>query len=713
MPPTRLTPPSPSSWLRIAAEGVLLLLVVLCPWPFASVQPFWEAALTCLIAILVLLWSVHVALSGRLTFRPGKVTLALAGLLCLTAFQLVSLPEPLLKVLSPHTVAVTHELTPAEGEVLPGETAPGAPRPSWSPISLDPYSTRLLAGRLLTILLLFVVVRDWLASRESFRRLAFVLTGNGVALALVALAQFMSSPRNVIFWSVDTEGQVFGPFVCRNHYPDYLNFAIGLCVGLILRPLARGNSRSSHDEASPYQHWTARIFQSPEQFLLKAGLVIMVVSLPFSLSRGAIATTFLAGLLVAGMVAIRQGMNTRSLLTVGAVLAVALGLGGWLGWGPVQERFAHLWQGASVDNRFPMWHDAWTGCTQFLATGLGGGSFARGEPLFRTQEDAVILYDYAHNEYLEALFEGGIPRLLLTLGLVAAVLHVGYRAARRLEDQSTGPLALGSLFALAALIMHSVVDFGIHIPAVAVVATVVLAHLVAASEDGSYIRMRKGESRPQLADRMVFTGVSAIAVAGVLGILAVAMAWLSIREARADALREKAAQLDGSQSLRLQYLAERVRLTPDNPDALHDLGQAFFASAGVDQQALESALAGTAMGHGVRLGSRPQLATGHSIAQGLAWCRAARAAGPLAVSPHVRMGQYADYCLVSEPASIHLGAGSPTPPCGPRTAIGPFATSLTRGGPPPGDGECPRNHRLEPTIDPAGGASDRYSHRPK
>src|SRR5438067_11465026 len=126
-PPDRLPP----SRLRGVAEAVLLALVTFAPWPFASAEPVWECVLTAGVAVLVLLWAVDSALAGRWAIRPDAAAGCLAGLILLSALQLVPLPERVVGAVSPAAVELHHFLRPERAEVLPGEQPPGVPRPVW------------------------------------------------------------------------------------------------------------------------------------------------------------------------------------------------------------------------------------------------------------------------------------------------------------------------------------------------------------------------------------------------------------------------------------------------------------------------------------------------------------------------------------------------------------------------------------------------------
>src|SRR5436853_95849 len=81
-----------------AGEAVLLALALLSPWPFGSVEPPYELALSAGVLLLAALWAAHAALTGRFRFRPDVVSVCLGGLALWSAVQLVPLPEAVVGV---------------------------------------------------------------------------------------------------------------------------------------------------------------------------------------------------------------------------------------------------------------------------------------------------------------------------------------------------------------------------------------------------------------------------------------------------------------------------------------------------------------------------------------------------------------------------------------------------------------------------------------
>jgi tetratricopeptide (TPR) repeat protein len=116
----------------------------------------------------------------------------------------------------------------------------------------------------------------------------------------------------------------------------------------------------------------------------------------------------------------------------------------------------------------------------FPIWGTGYGTFQYVEPLTRRDPESELIWSNAESDYVEALVEGGLVRLAISVLAIGFLFWLGYRAVRFARSQQAGALAMGALFGLTAIVVHSFVDFGLHIPAIAVLAAVVCAHLAAA-----------------------------------------------------------------------------------------------------------------------------------------------------------------------------------------------------------------------------------------
>ena len=430
---------------RAAMEAVVLLLVCLSPWAFGAVDPFWEFLLLLGVGVVLVLWAAVLLLEGRLSWRKCPVVLCLAALYLLGMAQVTPLPRQVLAAVSPTAARMYGELLPAQPEVLPDGAARSFPatRPG-STLSLYPGATQRELVRLLAVFLLFAAVRNNIATPAAFRRLAIAATVNGAALSLFALLQFFGAPRQTVYWSLHTDAEVFGPFICRNHFPFYVNVCLGLGAGLLLSLRA-----SADDHSLGRAGWAGSLtaaLHDPRRLWVGIALVLMLAAVAVSLSRGG----FIA--LVGGAVLFlvlrfwrspRFSQLAASVLVAGAAVALLA----WFGAERVQARLATVLdgQGAGAE-RVPLWSRLLPTAAEYPVFGSGYGTFDFLEPLTRTTgEDAGWRYEHAHNDYLEALLEGGLVRLGLTLSAIGLVYWFGVRAFVREADGPGGAGAGGAV----------------------------------------------------------------------------------------------------------------------------------------------------------------------------------------------------------------------------------------------------------------------------
>jgi O-antigen ligase len=580
-------------WCQAAQEGLLLILLASAPWAFAGAEPQDHAALLGGVAVLTLLAGIRLMLSSGPAWRGCIFTALLGALFLFTALQLIPLPPAVLRVVSPRSLEFYTDLLPSEPEVLSGEVEPlGAARTEWHPISLYPFATRSLLVDLLALFLVVAIVRGQLTTPASLRRLGWVALINGSALSVFALSQSLSARPTMVYWSIPTQGTVFGPFINRDHFPFYVGLCIGLSAGLLSRRRSAG---------------LGSILQDSRQLWVAAGVGLMLVACAFSLSRGAALAMAGATLIVGSMAWLtRAGRPSRAgglILAAGVALVITL----WLGSVPLESRLASLGQKAQLwQGRLDMWRVVLPHLRDFPIVGSGGGTFEFLEPMYqqRPRQGELFITQYAHNEYLEAMFEGGVPRLLLTLALAVAPCCLVWRRLRAARgDGARGPI-LGMLWGLVVVALHSAIDFGIHMPAVALLTAVTAAHVSAVT------------SRYELApDNRPAARWTVAAVAVALGLL---LAWEAATWALSEQYRKVATALTRSPRFEDRekarpYWEAAVQLRPRDA-VLHQ-------SAG--QASLDLYRGGRA----------------DSLATAVRQLVAARDACPVLAHPHARLGE--------------------------------------------------------------------------
>ena len=96
--------------------------------------------------------------------------------------------------------------------------------------------------------------------------------------------------------------------------------------------------------------------------------------------------------------------------------------------------------------------------------GVGIGDFETAYPRYQSfPTDQWI--DHAHNDYAEAAAETGLVGALLILATMALFLYLAFRNAAHLFGSNAGWVRLGAALGCCGLLVHSLADFNLHIPA--------------------------------------------------------------------------------------------------------------------------------------------------------------------------------------------------------------------------------------------------------
>jgi O-antigen ligase/tetratricopeptide (TPR) repeat protein len=429
-------------------------------------------------------------------------------------------------VLSPAATATSQSLLPSTPEQLTAaEPAPIAAMPAAETLSLYPGATHLAVLRVLAVFCLFAVVRNTIASSNALRRLTLVAIVNGVALSVFALFQFFTTKRdpdamrNTIFWTYETQGTVFGPFINRNYFSFYVNICLALGMGYLLYRLWRRSGRKSRDRSAGASS-VGMLLQRPAALWVLAGLVVILSAILFSLSRGGFVALFLGSLL--GLVVLWRTATRGSSIAIWLVTGLlAFGLVSWYGLRPIEERLMKsFWGPETKEGRWQIWSNCVPLLGRFPLVGTGYGTFRYIEATERVApQDPELINEYAHNDYLEAAVEGGVLRLLLSLVLIGLVYYLGYRAYRRYRDHAVSGLVLGAMVAVTTVVVHSFVDFGLHVPAIAFFVTVLCAYLAGIGAR----RIDAADAAQETTYTVRLWGLAPVLGLGVLGLLALVL----------------------------------------------------------------------------------------------------------------------------------------------------------------------------------------------
>jgi O-antigen ligase len=339
---------------------------------------------------------------------------------------------------------------------------------AFMPLSLDAFTTLERTTEIVAYFLIFLTVVNNIRTRTLFWIILYTIFIASVFQGIYGLYEFLSGSHHIFGYQkrlgLDSAS---GTFINRNHFAAYLELSIPLMVALVvgrvqqLRAI-RGNIlvRIAH----------ALETEGSQILILLFMIVLVAVSLIFSLSRSGISFG-LASLLTFLFLywRARHELSRKSYLILGIGGTIAMAV--WIGLNPVLQRFLHLSENWAEGARLQVWTDTFNIFLHFPLTGTGVGTFPQIFPMYRSFVYNSVFRE-AHNDYVQLLAESGIVFvfLIILLGdsLVSRLRQVLGRSLRRLEV-----IQLGAFCSLISLALHSVTDFSLQIPAIAVQGAVI------------------------------------------------------------------------------------------------------------------------------------------------------------------------------------------------------------------------------------------------
>lgn len=406
-------------------------------------------------ALLLALAAVHLRRGPVADSRAARLARAvlLSSPIWLGAVYLVPLPSGWWSFL------------PGRAEYLAALAEAGAAVPALLPLSLVPHGTwaSVLAGA--PLVAAFLVGRT--LRLGQLRILALAVLAMAVSQILLGLFQIAGGPNSPLYFGAAASRPV-GSFANSNHLANYLGMSLLFTLWLALDWLARGGR----------DYWHAKALQqAPRPLLIGCGavLALLVLGVLMTLSRGAVLTAFpmaaLAALWIGTRVWRGEQAGRRTVLLLAVVLGAVIAL---LGIGNLIARFAPAELTTSAGFRGQLTQSTLEAAGLFWPWGAGWGTYPQAYPRF--QPASVPGYvGHAHQDYAELLFEGGVFALVLVAAFAwlagrrawALVRSVWTHQHVRRETLAMGLCGLG----LAGFLLHSLVEFNMHIPANAILAS--------------------------------------------------------------------------------------------------------------------------------------------------------------------------------------------------------------------------------------------------
>ena len=502
-----------SSWL--AAVFVALVPAVVAA-DLGGVLPWTQWLISVIAAVALVLVIPSLIAPGRVASRQAmSVTLFLICVAVLGSLQSVPLPSNLwatfapgsaesyqsaFDAIAPRTIQSGETLHPKRGLTLAvpptGQAPLGTHSPAYFPLTVSRWLTINAAASMVVLAAFSLVSSQWYVTRGRVAVLLVVIALTGAVHAGFGFYQTMNDPTATV-WGYKSEygGAPFGAFVNRSNAAVMMNVGLAAGLGLVAWRLAAITGSTLNGDAIPVSQWRDVLFDRVVMFAVTCSL-LSAGGLFACGSRGGL-VGMLAGLLLAfGVVqSLHRGRGILpTLLAIGlmaAVLLIKFDLPATsldrLNATPDQVMTEDGFQ----DGRWEHWKDGWRAAMAqpLLGWGLGAYRFAY---LPYQQTSSGSWFVNADNLWLEWFVETGLLGVVIAMVLVVIVVRA-LGCLNASADPIDHGLATAGWFTLGSLAASQCFDFGLRIPANAILVAILASAIVARSSVIGYFG--KGKKR--------------------------------------------------------------------------------------------------------------------------------------------------------------------------------------------------------------------------
>ncbi|HDY69045.1 MAG TPA: O-antigen ligase domain-containing protein [Candidatus Scalindua sp.] len=458
-------------------------------------------------------------LVNRFGFVKTPLIIPIVLFVGLVLFQLAPLPPGVLKFLSPNTYqlykttslglcSAKHtspgpDLYSAEHTLLGSNPSipqslnssiPQSSIQSWHPLSVYPYATKTELYKILAYIGIFFLIINYNPSTRSrqpvtrryprlspacrqgrdgqglrikifITRLIIILIVVGCFESIYGLLECLSGHQH-IFFRKKILGLDFasGTYINRNHFAGYMAIVICMSFGYLTYILSK-SSVSNVSLRVRATGWRQRLSQIINLIGTRAGLLsflilIMSSALILSGSRAGICSFIIVIILMSTMISKRISIKKITLILLPVCLMVV-----WIGLNPVIKRFSETPKAMKAEGeRIIVWKDTYNLIKDFPTLGTGLGTYEYAFPKYKTIRRQV-LYNHTHNDYLELMSDTGITGFFIVIAGAAYYLFMVIRLWFQRRNRFVRGIAIGCLGGITYIILHSLTDFNLQIPA--------------------------------------------------------------------------------------------------------------------------------------------------------------------------------------------------------------------------------------------------------
>lgn len=293
--------------------------------------------------------------------------------------------------------------------------------------------------------LCFLVVqclrRTW-----QIRNLVMGFSAYGLALATFALFQGLIS-NGKLYWlrAPHGGGWIYGPYVNHNHYAGVMEMLFPIPLVLSLTCHVTGTARRLAVLAS----------------------AVMAITIFLSGSRaGAVALVCEIVVLLFALMKQKSRVPFRGRLAFGIFLVLSISLLAWIGGSRIPERFSAVSARSELTQgiRLQIDRDLLRLFSQRRIAGWGLGTFATVYPRYKSANLPSYLGE-AHNDYLQLLVEAGAAGFIIMIWFLCLLFRHAAKKMRNWPTDINGAATLAAILGIVGILVHSLVDFNLQIPA--------------------------------------------------------------------------------------------------------------------------------------------------------------------------------------------------------------------------------------------------------
>jgi len=312
-------------------------------------------------------------------------------------------------------------------------------------------------------IILFYLMIDSISKRTHLRQLAYVIIAVAAFLAIVGLLKI--SGNNPFPWWNYAPGTLnldlasgSSTFSNPNRFAGYMEMAFPLTLGMLFTGCKGG-----------------------KRFLIVYLSLMMLIVLVFTRSRGAWISTILSITFITTLYVRNYPKNRFKLLAAAITGFIFFGIV-ILSSRNVVEEFKTLksvQSDASFASRLILWKHLAKMIRDYPLMGTGPGTFSTMFTQYQPAGFQVRFYR-AHNDYLQFITEVGLPLMIVYIWLIYLFFKRGLKKIKHPSRLVRGT-TLGAMAGVMAMLIHSMFDFNLRIPADAILFIVLVAIVVARS----------------------------------------------------------------------------------------------------------------------------------------------------------------------------------------------------------------------------------------